>query len=239
MTTRIHVHTGGPFHPSAAQFKVIARHLGEEFSVVARDGARVFDELDDCDLFVAAGMHWTGMDDLVGKPGCWPKGVTPTSYSTPTANQRAAFRDYVSSGRPVLNFHGGIASYDDWPEYGRLLGVQWHWKVSNHGARQEWTIAPVETDHPIMAGITEYQIVDEIYGNLQFAPELPFEVHATATVEHMRFPMVITAEGGRIPGAGRMVYLANGHDEVSLECGTFIRLIINSIHWLTGRRIQS
>ncbi|TVR50441.1 MAG: ThuA domain-containing protein [Puniceicoccaceae bacterium] len=233
MTKRMVFHTGGPFHPSAAQARRMAEFLGGDFEIVTRDGASVFEELDHCDLFVAAGLHWTGMDGLVDRPDCWPGEATPMRYRSPNERQRRAFREFVASGKPLLGFHGGIASYDDWPEYGQLLGVYWDWRVSNHGVLQEWTVTPTGTGHPVIEGVQTFGLRDEVYVNLQMTPGLPYAVHATADCHGMRFPMVVTAEGGRINGAGRMAYLANGHDESTLECTDFRTLIRNTVHWLT------
>ena len=229
---KIHFHTGGPFHPTAAQAKRLAEFLGEAYEIVPKEGTAIFDDLDSCDLFVAAALHWTGMGQHLDKPDWWPEEAPLTDYVAPTKAQKEAFRAYVRSGHPILGFHGGVACYDDWPEYGELLGVKWDWPVSNHGLFQDWTVEPLDTGHPVLDGVETYTLKDEIYGNLQITPRLPYTVHAQATVAEMKFPMILTAEGGRIEGAGKTAYLANGHNMQTIKSQTFLRVVRNTINWL-------
>jgi hypothetical protein len=44
--------------------------------------------------------------------------------------------------------------------------------------------------------------------------------------------MVITADGGRVSGTGRMVYLANGHDLRAFESPALRKLWANAVRWL-------
>jgi type 1 glutamine amidotransferase len=91
----------------------------------------------------------------------------------------------------------------------------------------------LNTEHPIIDGISSFTLKDEVYGNLQFTPRLNYQVHAETIVEGMRFPMAVTAVGGRIKGAGKTAYLANGHNEETMENKTFLNLIANTVRWLT------
>ena len=42
----------------------------------------------------------------------------------------------------------------------------------------------------------------------------------------------LTAEGGRVPGAGKLAYLVNGHDMQAFGSPEFRKLWINTIRWL-------
>jgi hypothetical protein len=42
----------------------------------------------------------------------------------------------------------------------------------------------------------------------------------------------MTAEGGRVAGAGRTAFLANGHDMRALESAQFCKVVVNTIDWL-------
>jgi hypothetical protein len=50
-----------------------------------------------------------------------------------------------------------------------------------------------------------------------------------------KFPMVITGTGGRIAGAGKTAYLANGHSMKTFECEALRPLWINALKWLLER----
>src|SRR4051812_49453571 len=115
---RIVYHVGGPeFHPVDRQAQEIARWLGDEKYVHERhDGLAAFENLDGADLLVLMGLHWTG----------------GTKYQPMRAEHQRAFENYVKSGRPIIAHHGAIASYDDWPRFGELVGFAWIWGKTNH-----------------------------------------------------------------------------------------------------------
>ncbi len=229
MRPRILVLSGGPYHPVAAQFALLQEDLGERAEIVCHPGASAFDHLDACDLLVLAGMHWTG---CAPDRDVWPEGVEPCSYTAATDAQKRVFVDHVSSGRPVLGWHGGIASFDDWPEFGGLVGFRWDWRVTNHTRYGSCTISVEPTGHPVVAGVDDFELEDELYCNVQIAPGMDFTVHAWAPYHGLRLPMIVTAEGGRVSGAGRTAFLANGHDLKALDCEGFRRAAVNTLGWL-------
>jgi hypothetical protein len=121
--TTILFQTGGPFHPVEAQAKLIQSWLPDDWKITTSFGTDVFEQLDNADAYVAGGLHWTGLKDLstlIGtdpEPPIWESAqVEKHPYVPPTEVQKGAFRKYVQSGRPILSFHSGILSYDDWPE---------------------------------------------------------------------------------------------------------------------------
>ncbi len=234
---RIHVLTGGPYHPVAAQFAAFQHDLGEAVEIHCFDGVEVFEHLDECDLLVLAGLHWTGSS---ADSHAWPEGVRRCAYEPPDERQKKAYSDYVASGRPLLGWHGGIASYDDWPEFGLSLGFRWDWRVTTHTLYGWWNITTVGGDHPAISGVSGYRIQDELYYNLQVTPDFPFEVLAWAEVaEAIRFPMIVVGEGGRVTGAGRTAYLANGHDLASTANPDFRKVVVNTIGWLLGESYET
>jgi type 1 glutamine amidotransferase len=228
-TPHIHVLTGGPYHPVAEQFGAVQTLLDGSATVVCRDGAAAFDDLDGCDLFVAAGLHWTGLDSGAHQ---WPDGVEQCAYHPPDPAQKQAFVNYVASGRPLLAWHGGTGSFDDWPEFGMLLGFRWVWGTTAHSPFGHWRVEIGSTGHPVVAGVEDYELDDELYYAVATPDGLDLDVHAAAPYDGVPRPMIVTAEGGRIPGAGRTAFLANGHDMRALESASFRRAIVNTIGWL-------
>jgi hypothetical protein len=228
-TPHIHALTGGPYHPVAEQFGAFQALLGDRATIALREGTSAFDDLAQCDLLVAGGLHWTGMD----VPGhIYPDGVAPSTYRRPDEAQQQAFVDYVASGRPLLAWHGGTGSFDDWPEFGRLLGFCWVWGTTLHSDFGNWQVEIEPTGHPVVAGVDPYDIDDELYYDVAVAPGLDVAVHAAAPYEGRELPMVMTAEGGRVAGAGRTAFLANGHDMRALESAQFCKIVVNTIDWL-------
>jgi type 1 glutamine amidotransferase len=221
---RLRFHIGGPaFHPVAEQASAIERWLGAGFQCEQRDGVDAFDDLDRVDLLILMGLHWTGMTaDWAGK----------LAYRPMTDAQKASFEAYVRSGRPILAHHGGVASYDDWPRFGQLVGVSWVWNFTSHSPFGRYRMRALDTGHPVVEGVGEYELEDEIYYALALNGDMAARVHAGVEYEGVTRPMVITAEGGRVAGAGKLVYLANGHDMRAFACPAMQTLWCNAVRWL-------
>ncbi|MGF1633441.1 MAG: ThuA domain-containing protein [Phycisphaerae bacterium] len=226
MPKRIRFHVGGPgFHPVAEQARQILEWLGPDYVGELVEDAAALENLDDVDLLVVMGLFWTGSPQaaFAGNP----------PYHPPSAAQRAGFEAYVRSGRPVLAHHGGIASYDDWPGFGNLLGFAWIWGTTAHSELADWRIETLDTGHPTVAGVPGFGIFDELYFDVKIAQGLNPAVHAEAEYEGRRLPMVMTAKGGRVEGAGKTMWLANGHNMRAFESPELKQIWINSVRWLT------
>ncbi|WP_428938968.1 ThuA domain-containing protein [Fontivita pretiosa] len=218
---RIIFHVGGPeYHPSSHQASVIIEWLGEEFACHKAEGLAAFEHLNECDLLVLMGMHWSG----------WGR-----EYRSPTETHRRAFERYVASGRPILAAHAAIASYDDWPRFGELVGFTWIEGISTQLPPAEFRVRILPTRHPVISNVSDYTIMDEMYQDLVFTPGLDINVHAIAEHDGRQHPMVITAEGGRIIGAGKTAYLANGHDMRAFECPAMRQLWLNTVAWCLAK----
>lgn len=221
---RIVFHIGGPaFHPVDEQAQRIITWLDGSYHTTVLEGRTAFESLDRCDLLVLMGLHWTGMGEA------WADGLT--YYPLLPAHQEA-FEEYIASGRPVLAHHGAIASYDDWPRFGELVGFTWQWGVTSHSPFGTYSVQPLPTGHTVIDGIGDFTLDDELYYDIQITPGLEASVHAVATWQERSLPMVMTASGGRVPGAGRTAYLANGHDLRAFECPALAHLWRNAIRWL-------
>lgn len=223
---RIVFHTGGPaFHPVAQQAQMIAGWLGNEYECRQADGLAAFDLLPTCDLFILMGLHWTGMVEE------WAGAL---AYQPLQARQQDSFEAYVASGRPLIAHHGAIASYDDWPRFGELLGFTWVWGQTTHSPLGEHTVNVLPTGHRIVADVEDYTLYDELYYDVQITPGLPATVHATAQWDGQPRPMIITAQGGRAAAAGCTIYLANGHDLRAFACPALRRLWLNAVQYALG-----
>lgn len=232
---RLLFQTGGPWHPVDAQAALIRSWLPDDWKLETAFANDALDQLDDADLYIAGGMLWPELDKPLPEIAWQLAGLAPHPYVRPGEAQRAKFRRYVASGRPTLAFHGGVLCYEDWPEYGQLLGFRWHWGYTGHSKYEKFKVGVATDAHPVVAGVRDFEVADELYFNVVLPPLLPVQVHAKAHfAEWVDFPMVLTAEGdaGRIAGAGRTAYLANGHSLESFEPPAIRQLWLNTLHWL-------
>jgi len=222
---RLVFHVGGPaFHPTADQAVRAAQWLGPDYSCILREDRAAFAALDECDLLVLMGLFWTGSqaDWAGGRP-----------YVPLDDASKAALERYALAGKPILVHHGAILSYDDWPAYGRIAGFIWKWGVTNHADVAEHRVRVVPTGHPIIRGVDDYSLVDELYHDVQLTPGLEPQIHAEAPWrERAHLPMVMTARDAGVAGKGRRVFLANGHDLRAFACPALRQLWINAVRWL-------
>jgi uncharacterized protein len=219
-------YVGGPdFHPTYQQAEQAIAWLGDGYEYDVKDGLDAFEALDQCHLLVLLGLHWTGSQGADGEP----------NHAPMAPRHQESFEQYVRSGKPLLAHHGAIASYDDWPRYGELIGVRWVWEHSTHSPLDRHTVRVLPTGHPVVAGLEDYTLYDELYYNLHIDPAMPSMVHAEAFWEEKPRPMLITAEGGRVDGAGKMVYMANGHDMRAYESPAIRTIWHNAVAWLMTR----
>jgi type 1 glutamine amidotransferase len=220
----IRFHVGGPaFHPVAEQAHVISKWLGDAYDCSIREGHAAFDGLDAVDLFVPMGLFWTG------SPGLQPS----LPYVPLDDARKREFEAYVAAGKPLVVHHGSIASYDDWPRFGQLLGFTWVWGTTSHSPFATYACRVLPTGHAVVAGVSDYRLDDELYYAIKVNDGLEPQVHAVSHWDGADQPMVMTVEGGagRGPGAGKVVYLANGHDVRAFQCDALKRIWLNSIRW--------
>ncbi len=76
---------------------------------------------------------------------------------------KKSFAEYLQGGGGLVIIHAGVASFRDWPEFGKIAGA----RFDNHpwGAGSTVVLRVEEPDHPLMAAFKEpsFIVTDEIY----------------------------------------------------------------------------
>jgi uncharacterized protein len=220
------IYTGGIAHP----FEDASRSLG---AILAEVGfaARISLELDDvvrdlgCEpdaLLVLYALRWsmTQHEKYAPDRARWALAVPETA--------RAAIAGHVARGAGLLGLHTASICFDDWPQWGEVLGGAWVWGRSFHPP-----LGPVRAvlrpEHPLSAGLPDFGVVDEAYTALALQPG----VSVAATVQapgQVPQPAVWT----HAYGGGRVAYDALGHDADSLNEPTHRRLVQRAARWAAG-----
>lgn len=209
---------GGPdFHPVNAQAARIMDWLGPNYACHTAESLAAFEHLVECDLLVLMGQHWTGWEGR---------------YRSPSDVHRRNFEKYVQSGRPILASHGAIASYNDWPRFGELIGFSTDWEKGSHSPVADQFINITDPDHPLTAGVGDFRIIDELIDDIQLTESNRVEVHAIATWMNRQVPILMSQQGGRILGAGKSAYIGLGHDMRAMESPQLKQLWLNAVNWL-------
>src|SRR5262245_44956072 len=148
MRQRLIFLVGGPdFHPVNEQAAAIIEWLGPDFACHTAESLAAFEHLEECDLLVLMGQHWSGWEGR---------------YRPPSNVHRRNFQKYVQSGRPILSSHAAVASYDDWPRFGELIGFSLRWDAAKASPVDDYRVRVRPSGHPIVDGLSDFQIHDEL-----------------------------------------------------------------------------
>jgi hypothetical protein len=150
------------------------------------------------------------------------------AYSPPAAT-REAVTSFVERGGGLLALHTATICFDDWPQWGRLLGGRWRWGVSSHPPRRP-VRAELADGHPLTVGLSgELEIDDEVYGDLDIG-DVTVGGWARRHEHDPPQPIIWTHHYG----AGRVAYDGFGHDERSLTAPTHRAIIERALAWVGG-----
>ena len=185
--------SGGIFHDFPATSAIVAGVVEEHglAAEVTEDLEGGLARLPEYDLLVVNALRWRMEGEKYDAH-------RPAHAYSPSLAARAAVRAHLRRGRPLLAVHTAVICFDDWSEWGDLLGAQWRWGQSGHPP-----FGPVHVDvctgtHPIVENIQGFDTEDEVYGFLELRPGLrPLVTSAHGGTGH---PLVWTwqALGGRV-----------------------------------------
>ncbi len=231
---RVLVLTGGPDH--AHDFSALGAALTW---VIAGGGHEIVDVLDhpdvaaerlgsdDVDVLAINALRWRMLDDRYAP---WRD---RWGYHTPEATRRA-ISDFVAAGGGLFGNHTASICFDDWPEWGDVLGGAWSWGHSSHPPPASVTVVVGERSgnrHPVTASLpSEFFVEDEVYGDLELRPGIDPLAHARRTADDELQPIAWAHRFGE----GRVVYDGLGHDARSLNQQDHVRLIRGAVDWVAG-----
>ena len=152
----------------------------------------------------------------------WPDGHDQPHVQWMTDEQQQAIWDFVHAGGGFLPLHNSQGIYPPGGLYYELFGGDY----GGHPAPADFKVQVVNPNHPITAGVEEYEIYDEQHMvKYYLGPE--HELLRTSS------PTDGEASGGwwREMGRGRLAYLSMGHTVEALDHPMTQRLLCNAIRW--------
>ncbi|MCW0216513.1 MAG: ThuA domain-containing protein [Pseudonocardia sp.] len=178
-------------------------------------------------LFVVNALRWTMTGD--GTPDRYRERADEEGAS-PSAAARAALAAHLGSGGGVLGMHTAALCFDDWPGWGETLGGAWEWGHSNHPPLGPEVRVSVGAEHPLVTGLDDFTIVDEVYGDLRYAPGVTGLLTAPQPGGAVPQPLL----WARDHGGGRVVYDALGHHPPSYDVPAHREIVRRAIRWTTS-----
>ena len=147
---------------------------------------------------------------------------------------REALRSFVLDGGALVALHTTTICFDDWPEWGDMLGGQWNWERSFHPPLGPVSVRLVPSGQrgsasEIVAGLDDFETIDEVYMHLDIradAEALAFARPSDGprTDEH---PVL----WGRHVGRGAVAQFGLGHDAKALAHPTTAELVRRCVAW--------
>jgi type 1 glutamine amidotransferase len=142
--------------------------------------------------------------------------------------------NFVKDGKGFFVQHLASASFPKWEEFGKLCGRKWVMGTSGHGPRSVFKANIVNKEHPITAGMSDFETDDELYGKLQGDGEINVLVAADSDWSKKTEPLVFTSNYGK----GRSVYNAFGHDRKALLNPNVQKLIVRGVEWAAKGKVE-
>jgi uncharacterized protein len=158
---------------------------------------------------------------------------------------KEALLGFVRSGKGLVVYHHSAASFQNWPEYEKLVGCVWRTGISQHSPVHDYKVDIRDTDHPIMRGMGASFMAqtDELYANLKCQPAEKLHVLATGWDDHSLYRAkpnepVPTTPSRDEPllwtlnyGSGRVFATMLGNDMRAVHTVGFISTFVRGTEW--------
>ncbi len=237
MLTRAIILTGGILHPfeqAAPALGAILRESGFE-PWIGDDLDAALDQLraDPQALLVVYALRWsmTQHEKYLPHRARWALSIPDRA--------RARIAAHVSAGAGLLGVHTASICFDDWKDWRDVLGGAWRWGQSWHPELGP-VMATLNPEHPLTRGLSDFELTDEVYSDLDLAPGV--EIAAWAQARNAATDGRVTGPQPSLwthrHGGGRAAYDALGHDEASLQHPVHRRLLQRAALWASGRELD-
>ncbi|GGO76957.1 ThuA domain-containing protein [Nonomuraea cavernae] len=213
--------SGGLFHDFDATSSALAQVLAEVGieSEITDDIAGALSEPSEVQLITVNALRWQmGLDRFADLRDEW-------RFELP-AQARTTLLDHLDRGGGLLGMHTASICFDDWQGWPRVLGGSWSWPASHHPPLG-WTGVRVLGGHPVVEGLRDFDLVDEVYSDLRVLPD----VRPLASSNGQ--PLVWARSVRR----GRVLYDALGHDTRSYDNEIHRTLLQRAALWLLKRPV--
>ncbi len=150
-----------------------------------------------------------------------------SNYNTISAAKEKAIKDFVEGGKGLIPLHSASACFTNSAWYTQTVGAQF--KSHKTG---DFTAKNVNTIHPVMKGISEFETWDETYVHSNINPDI------TILQERVDGSVREPWTWVRNQGKGRVFYTAYGHNDSTWTKPGFLKLVENGVLWAIGDKVN-
>jgi len=190
------------YHPLETLGEMMLDWLKDEgFSSVtlSKDRSAITSDLDNCDLLIFC---------------LQPNKLSPA--------EEDAIVSFVDSGKKLMGIHPATVVDPENAKYIEMIGG----RFIHHSPHHEFTVKVSAPGHPMLEGIRDFKITDELYV-LDRTPSAA-SVLMTAFWEDHAQPILYLRAHGR----GKVLYNALGHGLVAYENPNLKKLVVQGAKWL-------
>jgi type 1 glutamine amidotransferase len=151
-----------------------------------------------------------------------------------TTAQQEGYISLLKKGASMIFLHHSLVSYQHWPEFIKIVGGQYHTHpvvVNGDTLKASYdhdVNIPVKVEnkkHPVTRGITDFEIVDEVYGGAEILPQVK-PLLSTTHPKSMRYLAWINHYGN-----SDVIYIQLGHGPSGFSNPNYRKLIQQAIEW--------
>jgi type 1 glutamine amidotransferase len=150
--------------------------------------------------------------------------------------EKSAYLKLTNQGKPLLFLHHSIASYQDWPEFEKILGGKYVEKGRGVPVEEQsnyehdvWVYTKVENYTPVTVGLKEPRFFDEVYGNVRISED----VFPLLKTRHPKSMEIVAWENKY--SNSKIIYLQPGHDYRTYQNEEYRKLLLQSVKHLAGK----
>jgi uncharacterized protein len=146
---------------------------------------------------------------------------------------RGNLRRFVDGGKGVVLLHFACGAWhNEWPEFAKIAGRVW---FGANGGRQHdpygiFKVELAKPDHPILRGMADFDIPDELYTCLTGDHPIEVLLQAKSKVDQKYYPIAFTSKYGK----GRTFHCVLGHDAKALSTPAVQELFRRACAWSVG-----
>ena len=158
-------------------------------------------------------------------------------YDMPKAiseTEKESYHKLLKAGKGLVFLHHSLASYQQWNEYKTIIGGKYHEEQnspssSTYQHNVNFTVKIINASHPVTRGISDFEILDEVYGNT----EVLTGVTPLFTTDHPQSSKII---GWTLQKENsRIVYVQLGHDKNAWLNPNYQRLLKQAIVFVSSK----
>lgn len=127
------------------------------------------------------------------------------------------------AGKPkgFIGIHGATFTFRNSPRYLNMVGGRF---LTHPEIGDTLTFHVEKPEHPVMAGVKDFQLDAELYLMEELSP---FEPLLTCDYRGFKRPVAWVKPYGR----GRIFYLSLGHDVSKMDNDSFKQMVLNAVKW--------